>query len=45
MVKLANAWVIMNPGGGPTPDKPDITVVSYEPGNTVSSYTARRWTR
>jgi catechol 2,3-dioxygenase-like lactoylglutathione lyase family enzyme len=23
MIKLANSWVIMNPGGGPTPDKPD----------------------
>jgi hypothetical protein len=20
MVKLSNSWVIMNPGGGPTPD-------------------------
>ena len=32
MVKLANSWVIMNPGGGPTPDKPDISVVDYELG-------------
>jgi len=38
MVKLANSWVIMNPGGGPTLDKPDISVVDYEPGNTVSSF-------
>src|SRR4026209_2435500 len=38
MVKLANSWIIMNPGGGPTPDKPDIAVVDYEPGNTVSSF-------
>ena len=38
MVKLANSWVIMNPGGGPTPDKPDISVADYEPGNTVSSF-------
>jgi catechol 2,3-dioxygenase-like lactoylglutathione lyase family enzyme len=38
MVKLANSWVIMNPGGGPTPDKPDISVVDYEPGNTVSTF-------
>jgi catechol 2,3-dioxygenase-like lactoylglutathione lyase family enzyme len=38
MVKLANSWVIMNPGGGPTPDKPDISVVNYEPGNTVSTF-------
>src|SRR5262245_44488979 len=21
IVKLANSWIIMNPGGGPTPDK------------------------
>jgi hypothetical protein len=28
----------MNPGGGPTPDKPDISVVDYEPGNTVSGF-------
>ena len=38
MIKLANSWLIMNPGGGPTPDKPDISVVDYEPGNTVSSF-------
>lgn len=38
MVKLSNAWVIMNPGGGPTPDKPGISVENYEPGNTVSSF-------
>ena len=38
MVKLSNSWLIMNPGGGPTPDKPEISVVDYEPGNTVSSF-------
>jgi catechol 2,3-dioxygenase-like lactoylglutathione lyase family enzyme len=38
MVKLSNSWVIMNPGGPPTPDKPDISVVDYEPGNTVSTF-------
>ena len=38
IVKLANSWVIMNPGGGPTPDKPDIAVVDHEPGNTVSTF-------
>ena len=27
----------MNPGGPPTPDKPGITVVNYEPGNTAST--------
>ncbi len=26
IVKLANSWILMNPGGPPTPDKPGITV-------------------
>jgi len=38
MIKLANSWLIMNPGGGPTPDKPNISVINYEPGETVSSF-------
>jgi catechol 2,3-dioxygenase-like lactoylglutathione lyase family enzyme len=38
IIKLSNSWLIMNPGGGPTPDKPDISVVNYEPGNSVSSF-------
>jgi catechol 2,3-dioxygenase-like lactoylglutathione lyase family enzyme len=38
MVKLANSWIIMNPGGPPTPDKPEITVVDYEPSNTTSIF-------
>jgi len=38
IVKLSNSWILMNPGGPPTPDKPDITVVNYEAGNTVSSF-------
>jgi catechol 2,3-dioxygenase-like lactoylglutathione lyase family enzyme len=38
IVRLANSWVLMNPGGPPTPDKPDISVVNYEPGDTVSSF-------
>jgi catechol 2,3-dioxygenase-like lactoylglutathione lyase family enzyme len=38
IIKLSNSWLIMNPGGGPTPDKPNISVVDYEPGNTVSSF-------
>ena len=25
IVKLANSWLLMNPGGPPTPDKPDIS--------------------
>src|SRR3954454_2682727 len=38
MVKLANSWVIMNPGGGPTPDKPGITLVAHEPAKQVSAF-------
>jgi hypothetical protein len=37
-VRLANSWILMNPGGGPTPDKPDVTVVDYEPGDTTSIF-------
>ena len=38
MVKLSNSWIIMNPGGPPTPDKPDISVVDYQPGNKTSMF-------
>ncbi|MCW2982793.1 MAG: glyoxalase [Conexibacter sp.] len=38
MVKLSNSWLIMNPGGGPTPDKPGIDVVPYPNTDTVSMF-------
>jgi predicted enzyme related to lactoylglutathione lyase len=38
IVKLANSWIIMNPGGPPTPDKPDVSVVNYESDNTTSIF-------
>ena len=38
MIKLSNSWPIMNPGGPPTPDKPEISVVNHQAGNTVSSF-------
>lgn len=38
IVKLSNSWVLMNPGGPPTPDKPGISVVDYEPGDTTSIF-------
>lgn len=38
IVKVANSWIIMNPGGGPTPDKPDIILAPPEPGDPVSSF-------
>src|SRR6201987_4271073 len=37
-VRLSNSWIIMNPGGPPTPDKPGISVVNYEPGDTTSIF-------
>jgi hypothetical protein len=38
IVKLANSWIIMNSGGGPTPDQPGISVVPYEGSSEVSSF-------
>lgn len=38
IIRLGNVVLIMNPGGGPTPDKPHITLAPYEGGDTVSSF-------
>ncbi|MGW4773274.1 VOC family protein [Nocardia sp. NPDC004278] len=38
IVKVANSWIIMNPGGGPTPDKPETILTAREPGDPVSSF-------
>lgn len=38
MVKVANSWIIMNPGGGPTPDKPGVTLEPPRSGERVSSF-------
>ena len=38
IVRLSNSWILMNPGGPPTPDKPGISVVNYEPGDTTSIF-------
>jgi catechol 2,3-dioxygenase-like lactoylglutathione lyase family enzyme len=38
IVRLSNSWIIMNPGGPPTPDKPEISVVDYEAGDTTSIF-------
>src|SRR5690242_2923913 len=38
IVRLSNSWIIMNPGGPPTPDKPGISVVDYRPGDTTSIF-------
>src|SRR4029079_2778894 len=38
IVKLSNSWIIMNPGGPPTPDKPGISVVDSPAGDTTSIF-------
>ncbi|MFJ7524692.1 VOC family protein [Streptomyces griseus] len=37
-VRLANSWIIMNPGGGPTPDKPGITLRPPEDVSSASCF-------
>lgn len=38
IVKLANSWLIMNPGGGPTPDKPGVTLRPPDDPDTATSF-------
>lgn len=38
IVRVANGWIIMNPGGGPTPDKPDVTLEPPTDSERVSSF-------
>ena len=38
MVALANAWVIINVGGGPTIDKPDVVLEAPTDLNRTSSF-------
>jgi catechol 2,3-dioxygenase-like lactoylglutathione lyase family enzyme len=37
-VKLANSWIILNSGGGPTPDKPEVLLEPPRDLNTFSSF-------
>jgi catechol 2,3-dioxygenase-like lactoylglutathione lyase family enzyme len=37
-IKLSNSWIILNSGGGPTPDKPEVFLEAPEDLNTVSSF-------
>jgi len=37
-VKLANSWIILNSGGGPTPDKPKVLLETPRDLNRVSSF-------
>lgn len=38
IIKLANSWIILNDGGGPTPDKPDVYLEPPGDPNRVSSF-------
>jgi predicted enzyme related to lactoylglutathione lyase len=38
IIKVANGWIIMNPGGGPTEDKPEVTLQPPGDTSTVSSF-------
>ncbi|MGC1675520.1 MAG: VOC family protein [Candidatus Acidiferrales bacterium] len=37
-IKLANTWIILNSGGGPTPDKPEVVLETPSNLNTVNSF-------
>jgi catechol 2,3-dioxygenase-like lactoylglutathione lyase family enzyme len=37
-IQLANTWLIVNVGGGPTPDKPSVTLGVPADPNNVSSF-------
>jgi catechol 2,3-dioxygenase-like lactoylglutathione lyase family enzyme len=37
-IKLSNSWIILNSGGGPTPDKPDVFLEPPRNANTVNSF-------
>ena len=38
MVKLANTWIIVNVGGGPTPDKPDVVLDTPDDPTRVNAF-------
>jgi catechol 2,3-dioxygenase-like lactoylglutathione lyase family enzyme len=37
-IKLSNSWIILNSGGGPTPDKPEVFLEAPGNLNTVNSF-------
>jgi catechol 2,3-dioxygenase-like lactoylglutathione lyase family enzyme len=37
-IQIANTWLLVNPGGGPTPDKPMVTLSVPADPNSVSSF-------
>lgn len=38
IVKLANSWVIINGGGGPTDDKPNVVLATPDDADRVSAF-------
>jgi lactoylglutathione lyase len=38
ILQLANTWLILNAGGGPTDDKPTVTLTTPTDPNTVSAF-------
>ncbi len=38
VVRLANSWIIINTGGGPTPDKPEVTLETPPDPDRTSSF-------
>lgn len=38
MVKPAGSWLVMNPGGAPTPDRPGISLMANEARDEVSAF-------
>jgi catechol 2,3-dioxygenase-like lactoylglutathione lyase family enzyme len=37
-IQIANTWLLVNPGGGPTPDKPSVTLSVPANPDLVSSF-------
>ena len=37
-IQIANTWLLVNPGGGPTPDKPTVTLSVPADPDRVSSF-------
>ena len=38
IIKLSNSWIILNNGGGPTEDKPEVTLETPQDWNKASSF-------
>lgn len=38
IIKLANSWIILNNGGGPTPDKPDVILEPPSSRTRINSF-------